>query len=182
MAETRLVFAFRVQGERLAAGQGRAAPIPLGARRQDTRLRGLPGQQAVHQRRQCRRQRPCRPHPDGLPEPLASQDLRARGIERPRRVLLLDAQVAGVFFLPGTLLRRRTPRCARYRCSGRRTVSSHRTTGEATPPAIVDRVDIGNNGVITRALQPLECHLPKPLAEAFLIDCLRAAVGRRWTS
>jgi hypothetical protein len=24
----------------------------------------------------CRRRRPCRPHPDGLPEPLASQDLR----------------------------------------------------------------------------------------------------------
>ena len=48
-------------------------------------------------------------------------------------------------------------------------------------PQFVDRVDIGNNGVMTRALQPLECYLPKPLAEAFLIDCL-AAVGRRWTS
>jgi hypothetical protein len=35
LAETPLVFAFRAQGERLAATQGRAAPIPLGARRQD---------------------------------------------------------------------------------------------------------------------------------------------------
>jgi hypothetical protein len=101
LAETRLVVSFRAQGERPAAAQGGAAPISLGARRQDTRLRGLPGQQAVHQRRQCRRQRPCRPHTDGLPEPLASQDLRARGIERPRRVLLLDAQVAGAFFRRG---------------------------------------------------------------------------------
>ena len=49
MAETRLVFAFRAQRERLAAAQGRVAPIPLGARRQDPRLRGLPEQQAVHQ-------------------------------------------------------------------------------------------------------------------------------------
>ena len=29
--------------------------------------------------------------------------------------------------------------------------------------------------MITRALQPLECYLPKPLAEAFLIDWLRVA-------
>ena len=43
-------------------------------------------------------------------------------------------------------------------------------------PQFVDRVDIGNNGVMTCALQPLEF---KPLAEAFLIDCLRSAVGRR---
>jgi hypothetical protein len=33
-----------------------------------------------------------------------------------------------------------------------------------------------------RALQSLECYLPKPLAEAFLIDCLRAAIRRRCTS
>ena len=37
-------------------------------------------------------------------------------------------------------------------------------------PQFVDRVDIGNNGVMTRALQPVECYLPRPLAEAFLID------------
>ncbi len=39
-------------------------------------------QWAVHQSRQCRRQRPCRALADGLPEPPGSQALRARGIER----------------------------------------------------------------------------------------------------
>ncbi len=40
----------------LMCNTGWATRIPQDARRQEARLRGLPGQQAVHQHRQCRRQ------------------------------------------------------------------------------------------------------------------------------
>jgi hypothetical protein len=43
----RLVFAFRAQGERLGAARGRAAPIPLSARRR------APGCAELRSNRQC---------------------------------------------------------------------------------------------------------------------------------
>jgi CheY-like chemotaxis protein len=40
-----------------------------------------------------------------------------------------------------------------------------------------------DDGVQARMLTlGVECYLRKPLVEAVLIDCVRTAVGRRWTS
>jgi hypothetical protein len=97
------------------------------------------------------------PSSDGLPEPPPSQELRAHRIERPCRILLLELAGRGHMFA-ADLLGRCRPRCARYRCSRRRIVSSHRTAGEATPPQFVHR--IGNIGMMTRALRPLEVIYP----------------------
>lgn len=44
-------------------------------------------------------------------------------------------------------------------------------------PQFVDRVDMGNNGVMTRALQPLECYLPKAVSGG-LPDRLCSGRGR----